>query len=97
MLRILARNVAGQHSKVEEPRGIPMEDIRCNTRCGACDGELKVKRCVEASVPDVHGWRKVQHTLMRCRKAGCSRCNSTVGYNFYNVSNGNGAREQMER
>ena len=71
-----------------------MEDIRCSARCGACDGVLTVKRSVEASVLDVAGWRKVRHTLLRCRRLGCGRRECTVGYNFYNVSNTDGDREQ---
>ena len=49
-----------------------------------------MKRSVEASVLDVDGWRKVRHTLLRCRRLGCSRRESTVWYNFYKVSNTNG-------
>ena len=71
-----------------------MEDIRCSARCGACDGVLTVKRSVEASVLDVAGWRKVRHTLLRCRRLGCGRRECTVGYNFYNVSNTDGGQEQ---
>lgn len=60
-----------------------MERLQSPGPCTSCGFPLRRKKCVQASILDVTGWRSVNHVILRCRNAACDRREWQVGHNFY--------------